>query len=87
MGALIGLERTARSKEAGIRTHFLVALGSALFMLVSQYGFGDAAHDVSRVASQVVSGIGFIGAGVVTLLTLLVLELMHWVSRKRPPQE
>jgi len=71
LGGLIGLEREYRSKEAGFRTHFLVALGSALFMLVSAYGFGGVemseAHrwDVSRIASQVVSGIGFIGAGTI----------------------
>ncbi len=71
LGGLIGLEREYRSKEAGFRTHFLVALGAALFMLVSAYGFADVemseAHrwDVSRVASQVVSGIGFIGAGTI----------------------
>ena len=71
LGGLIGLEREYRSKEAGFRTHFLVALGSALFMIVSAYGFEGAttteAHrwDVSRVAAQVVSGIGFIGAGTI----------------------
>ena len=66
MGGLIGLEREFRAKEAGIRTHFIVALGSALFMIISQYAFGDSARfDASRVAAQVVSGIGFIGAGVI----------------------
>ncbi len=71
LGGLIGLEREYRSKEAGFRTHFLVALGSALFMVVSAYGFSDAMNnelqrwDVSRVAAQVVSGIGFIGAGTI----------------------
>ncbi|MCR4582251.1 MAG: MgtC/SapB family protein [Prevotella sp.] len=71
LGGLIGLEREYRSKEAGFRTHFLVALGSALFMIVSAYGFEGAMTtpehrwDVSRVASQVVSGIGFIGAGTI----------------------
>ena len=72
LGGLIGLEREYRAKEAGFRTHFLVALGSALFMIVSAYGFGDvqmdgmtSRWDVSRVASQVVSGIGFIGAGTI----------------------
>ena len=68
LGGAIGLEREYRAKEAGLRTHFLVALGSALFMVVSAYGFEGAMHtpehrwDVSRVAAQVVSGIGFIGA-------------------------
>lgn len=71
LGGLIGLEREWRAKEAGFRTHFLVAMGSALFMIVSAYGFSDAVYndlqrwDVSRVAAQVVSGIGFIGAGTI----------------------
>ena len=71
LGGIIGLEREYRAKEAGFRTHFLVALGSALFMIVSAYGFSDAMNnelqrwDVSRVAAQVVSGIGFIGAGTI----------------------
>ena len=72
LGGVIGLEREYRAKEAGFRTHFLVALGSALFMIVSAYGFSDvqmdgmtSRWDVSRVAAQVVSGIGFIGAGTI----------------------
>ena len=71
LGGLIGLEREYRAKEAGFRTHFLVAMGSALFMIVSAYGFTDSLTsdlqrwDVSRVAAQVVSGIGFIGAGTI----------------------
>ena len=71
LGGAIGLEREYRAKEAGFRTHFLVALGSALFMIVSAYGFEGTmiteSHrwDVSRVAAQVVSGIGFIGAGTI----------------------
>ena len=71
LGGIIGLEREYRAKEAGFRTHFLVALGSALFMIVSAYGFSDAMNNelqrwvVSRVAAQVVSGIGFIGAGTI----------------------
>ena len=69
LGGIIGLEREYREKAAGLRTHFLVALGSALFMIVSAYGFDGALTnsqmrlDVSRIAAQVVSGIGFIGAG------------------------
>lgn len=72
-GALIGLDREYRAKEAGLRTHFLVCLGSALFMIVSQHGFGDLAGlpgvglDPSRVAAQVVSGIGFLGAGTIII--------------------
>ena len=71
LGGAIGLEREYRAKEAGFRTHFLVALGSALFMIVSAYGFEEVVMlpghrlDVSRVAAQVVSGIGFIGAGTI----------------------
>ena len=65
MGGLIGLERELRAKDAGRRTRFLVALGSALFTLVSQYGFGADLKDSSRVAAQVVSGIGFLGAGTI----------------------
>lgn len=74
LGGLIGLEREYRAKEAGCRTHFLVALGSAIFMAISQYGFMDLLieHsdlnirlDPSRIASQVVTGIGFIGAGTI----------------------
>lgn len=71
LGGIIGMEREYRSKEAGLRTHFLVALGSALFMIISAYGFEGALisseHrlDVSRIAAQVVTGIGFIGAGTI----------------------
>ena len=117
MGGLIGLEREFRAKEAGVRTHFIVALGSALFMIISQFAFEGRQHDAARVAAQVVSGIGFIGAGVIifqrnavrgittaaglwvaaaiglacgggmysvaiaaTLLTVMVLEMMHFVN-------
>ena len=117
MGGLIGLEREFRAKEAGVRTHCIVALGSALFMIISQFAFEGRQHDAARVAAQVVSGIGFIGAGVIifqknavrgittaaglwvaaaiglacgggmysvaiaaTLLTVLVLEMMHFVN-------
>lgn len=116
MGGLIGLERELRAKEAGFRTHFIVALGSALFMMISQFAF-NGRFDAARVAAQVVSGIGFIGAGVIifqrnvvrgvttaaglwvaaaiglacgdgmypvaiaaTLLTVLCLEMMHFVN-------
>ncbi len=65
LGGVIGIEREYRSKEAGFRTHFLVALGSALFCIVSQYGFEVDLKDSSRVAAQVVSGIGFLGAGTI----------------------
>ena len=118
LGGLIGLEREMRAKGAGIRTHFIVALGSALFMIISMFAFeGTDKFDSSRVAAGVVSGIGFIGGGVIifqrnvirgittaagmwvaaaiglacgagpkmypiaiaaTLLTLLVLEMLHF---------
>lgn len=65
-GCLIGYERSSRNKEAGIRTHAIVSLGAALIMLVSKYGFIDVAgYDASRVAAQIVSGVGFLGAGVI----------------------
>lgn len=65
LGGIIGLERDYRAKDAGFRTHFLVAVGSALFTLISMYGFADGVRDTSRVAAQVVSGIGFLGAGLI----------------------
>ena len=117
LGGVIGFEREVRAKEAGVRTHFIVALGSALFMIISQYAFSGR-FDAARVAAQVVSGIGFIGAGVIifqknvvrgittaaglwvaaaiglacgaamysvaiaaTLMTVLVLETMHFITR------
>lgn len=65
-GCVVGYERTNRYKEAGIRTHAIVALGSAMIMIISKYGFGDAAsYDASRVAAQIVSGVGFLGAGII----------------------
>ena len=64
LGGAIGFEREFRAKEAGVRTHFIVALGSALFMIISQYAF-TGQFDHARGAAQVVSGIGFIGAGVI----------------------
>ena len=66
MGAIIGFERKSRNKEAGIRTHAIVALASALMIIVSKYGFFDVdEYDAARVAAQVVSGIGFLGAGLI----------------------
>ena len=80
LGAAIGFERECRAKEAGTRTHFLVAVGSCLMMIVSQWGFQDVTkmgvelgqngfvrYDVARVAAQIVSGIGFIGAGTIMM--------------------
>ncbi len=69
LGALIGFEREYRRKAAGLRTYTLVAIGSALFTLVSVYGFenvpGGFAVDPSRVAANIVVGIGFLGAGLI----------------------
>ena len=75
LGGAIGIEREYRAKEAGFRTHFLVALGSALFCLVSQFGFGVDLKDSSRVAAQVVSGIGFLGAGTIIFQKTVVRGL------------
>lgn len=71
LGGLIGIERERTSWFAGLRTHMLVCMGSALIMIVSQYGFNDVLDphlvvlDPSRIAAQVVSGIGFLGAGTI----------------------
>ena len=64
LGFAIGYERKRRYKEAGIRTHTIVCLGSALMMVVSIFGFGGQA-DAARVAAQIVSGVGFLGAGII----------------------
>ena len=70
-GAVIGFERSRRQKEAGLRTHIIVAMGAALFMLVSKYSFADIPlmdtmrADGSRIASNVVTGVSFLGAGVI----------------------
>lgn len=82
-GALIGFERKNRGKGAGIRTHLVVATASALMMIISKYGFSDVSQivmgsvsdyriDPSRLASQIVSGVGFLGAG------------MIYINRKTP---
>lgn len=72
-GAVIGVERSNRSKSAGVRTHCIVAVGAALMMVISKYGFADTPSgemgmrgaDGARIAAQVVSGIGFLGAGMI----------------------
>jgi putative Mg2+ transporter-C (MgtC) family protein len=74
LGSIIGLERQRHEWAAGLRTHMLVCLGSALVMVVSTYGFNDVLGkpgimlDPSRVAAQVISGIGFLGAGTILFL-------------------
>jgi putative Mg2+ transporter-C (MgtC) family protein len=71
LSGAVGLEREVRHKDAGLRTHILVGVGAALFMLISKYGFTDVLEkglivlDPSRMAAQVVSGIGFLGAGLI----------------------
>lgn len=72
LGALVGLERTKRQKEAGVRTHCIIACAAAVFMILSKYAFVDPAPvlgsrgaDGARIAAQVVSGISFLGAGVI----------------------
>lgn len=71
LSALVGLEREIRQKSAGLRTHTLVGLGAAAFMLLSKYGFNDVLApgrvvvDPSRVAAQIVTGVGFLGAGII----------------------
>lgn len=70
-GAAIGYERKSRNKEAGIRTHVIVSMGAALIMIISKYGFADVigssgySLDPSRIAAQIVSGVGFLGAGMI----------------------
>ena len=64
LGFFIGLERKLRDKEAGIRTHTIVAFGAALMMLISKFAF-DSEADSARVAAQIVAGIGFLGAGII----------------------
>ena len=76
LGMLIGNERKNRMKSAGMRTHALVALGSALIMVVSKYGFADTVSgDGARLAAQVVSGVGFLGAGMIFVRHNLVSGL------------
>jgi len=87
--AVIGLERQYHQKAAGLRTHTLVGMGSAVFTLVSAYGFAgvlgtDVTLDPSRIAAQIVSGIGFLGAGVIFMRRDIVRRLTTaatiWVS-------
>ncbi|MEP7081939.1 MAG: MgtC/SapB family protein [Chloroflexota bacterium] len=65
LGAIIGFERELQRQPAGFRTHSLVALGAALFTVVSAFGFSGDLVDPTRIAAQIVSGIGFIGAGTI----------------------
>lgn len=88
--SLIGLERELKQKSAGLRTHTLVGLGAALFLLVSKYGFtdvlveGQVVLDPSRMAAQIISGIGFIGGGLIFVRRDVVRGLttaaVVWIS-------
>lgn len=89
LSAVIGVEREIRQKSAGTRTHILVGMGSALFTLVSAYGFAhllgdEVILDPSRIAAQIVSGIGFIGAGVIfvrqNIISGLTTAASIWVT-------
>ena len=86
MGAAIGYEREFRGTGAGVRTHMLVCMGACLFMLISKYGFSDSARfDAARVAAGVVSGIGFLGGGLIiksksNLITGLTTAAGLWVT-------
>lgn len=86
LGAAIGYEREYRGKGAGVRTHMLVCVGACLFMLISKYGFGDSTRfDAARVAAGVVSGIGFLGGGLIikgktNLVTGLTTAAGLWVT-------
>ena len=90
LGSIIGLEREFREREAGLRTHLLVSLGSALFTIVSAFGFHDVlSHDPqavvrldpSRIAAQIVSGIGFLGAGAIIRQGLSIRGLTTAATR------
>lgn len=90
LSAIIGVERQLRQRSAGLRTHTLVGVGSALFVLVSKYGFenvlipGRIVVDPSRVAAQIVTGIGFLGAGLIFVrrdaVRGLTTAAMIWVT-------
>ena len=83
LGGAIGLERELREREAGLRTHLLVSVGAAVFTLVSAYGFADFRYgfesgitmDPTRIAAQIVTGIGFLGAGAIIRQGLAVRGL------------
>src|SRR5438874_10756209 len=83
LGAVLGLERGLRDREAGLRTHLLVSVGSALFTIVSAYGFKEfltsganvVRADPTRIAAQIVTGIGFLGAGAIIRQGLAVRGL------------
>lgn len=89
LSGIIGVERELRQKSAGARTHILVGMGSALFTLVSAYGFSyvlgdDVVLDPSRIAAQIVTGIGFLGAGVIfvrrNIVSGLTTAASVWVT-------
>lgn len=75
LGSVLGYEREARNKTAGLRTHTLVALGAAMFTIAGAFGLAGEGVDPTRVAAQVVTGIGFIGAGTIVRSGLTVTGL------------
>jgi hypothetical protein len=94
LGGAIGMERELRERQAGLRTHLVVCVGAALFTLVSAYGFEDffaatgTRTDPTRIAAQIVSGIGFLGAGAIiatlgALLTLGPLRIVAYRATRR----
>ena len=80
-GGIIGVERTLRQKDAGFRTHIIVAMGSALMMIISKYGFYDVVTqegislDASRIAANIITGISFLGAGMIFVKGLSIKGL------------
>ena len=86
-GAGIGFERETRLKTAGIRTHIIVSLGSALMMIISKYGFGDVLQssniglDPSRIAAGIVTAVGFIGAGVIFVRNQTCLLYTSFINK------
>jgi len=86
LGAIIGFERESRGKGAGVRTHMLVAMGACLFILISKYGFEDSERfDAARVAAGVVTGIGFLGGGLIiksktNMITGMTTAAGLWVT-------
>lgn len=74
LGGAVGVEREVADQPAGLRTHILLSIGACLFTLVSAYGWGDVggANDPSRMAAQIVSGIGFLGAGAILRQSLSI---------------
>ena len=84
LGAIIGVEREMKNRAAGFRTHIIVSVGACLIMLIGIDGIGkisdDVGRDTARIAGQVVSGIGFLGAVIATIICLVTLVTLKGVS-------